>query len=159
MHAHRLLVEHGEIHPAPAHLIRGGVGELAHVGAVDGEHCSDARFVVDLHEKRAPALFHQLSLGVALLHLHARLGINVDPNEAVLVEELLKLLDLTRPARAGIEDSLDLRGFGGGQRLSQQVERLHHARNLRGEGLEVNFGYQRQLFGGEGEGAKREGDR
>ena len=86
VHAHGLFVKHGQIHPFAIHRVSRGVSQLAQVRAVSGEDRGDAGFVVYLDQKSAPALLHQASHRRALLHLDARLGVDVDADQAVGIE-------------------------------------------------------------------------
>ena len=86
MHAHGLLVKHSQIHPFAIHRVGRRVSQLAQVRAVGGQDRGDAGFVVYFDEESAPALLHQASHRRALLHLDARLGVDVDADQAVGIE-------------------------------------------------------------------------
>jgi hypothetical protein len=157
MDTHGLFVEHGHVHPFSADEALGLVGELAHVGAVGGEHGGDAGFVVDLDEESAPALLDEFGGGVALLDFDAAFGVDVDADEGVFVEEALEGFDLVRAAGAGVKDLANGGGIVGGEGFTDEVERLEDAMDLSGEGLEVDFGDEGEVFGAR-RGGVRSGD-
>ncbi len=147
--AQRLLGEHLDIQEAAPHLALRGVGKLAGVGAAHRQHGRDPGLVVDLDQKRPPALLHQFGRGRTLLPLHAALRVDIHPHQAVAVENLLQLGDGLLGV-AGIAGQTAQRGgVGSRERVAQHIERVEHARYIGSEGLVLDRRHQRQLLGPE----------
>ena len=82
---HELLIGHRLL----ARVLRAALIDRQQVGTFGHERRGDTRLVVDLHEKRAPALLNQLALGRAFDQRDATLGIDAHADEAQFVEHLL----------------------------------------------------------------------
>ena len=134
----RLRVVHGQAKPAVADLIlrRAGVGEG--VRAAGTKLGGDTGLVVYLDEKTAPTLFNQLELGRTGFHLHARLRVDVDAEQALGIKDLLNSSDgigVVRLTKRLVEAPLGL----GGERFAEIILGLNESLNLRLERLKIHI--------------------
>jgi len=134
----RLRVVHGQAKPAVADLIlrRAGVGEG--VRAAGTKLGGDTGLVVYLDEKTAPTLFNQLELGRTGFHLHARLRVDVDAEQALGIKDLLNSSDgisVVRLAKRLVEAPLGL----GGERFAEIILGLNESVNLRFKRLKIHI--------------------
>ena len=91
---------------------------------------SDTGLVANLDKEVTPALLNQLPLGRAGVYLDARLGVDVDIDEALGIEDLLHLSDGlggVRLAKRLVEPFLHLRR----KRFAQVIFGLNEPLNLR----------------------------
>ena len=148
--AQRLLVEHREVQPQafgvgriiPVAVKRSGRRRVAPAVALPHRECvgadrlkrrRDPGLVVDLHEKAAPALLDQFGLRRSLLHLHARLGIDVNAEEAPRIQHRLQFRGVLLLQRC-------VEGFAlfGAERFTDELRRLDDALDLRRERLPLD---------------------
>ena len=171
----RRLVEEAEIEPAIGDVARrdGLLRPRAHAEAVrsarphalalralDLQRRRDARFVAHLDEERAPSVLHELRLRGARGHLDAALGIDVDVEQRVAIENLLHRGGRARMrglASARVErrrvrrfahrriERLTIRRR---ERRADVVERFDEARDLRRERLQLDRDRRRRSRSG-----------
>ncbi len=167
----RLSIEHDKVEKALAHLAggnhfrvglagRGGV-ERQGVRAVRAElELAHAGGVGHLDEDHAPALFGQLERGRAGHDLQPGrilLASNADTDEAVPVQDRLDGGDAPRGI-AVLGRVLKLLLVGVRQRSANQVQGVHEAPDLGGEGLKLDLLHAGQLGGRGRDGGQREQD-
>ena len=117
--AQRRLVKHLDLEELACDRGLIGSGKLPGVGTVNSQDGCNASLVLDLDQKRSPAVLEQFRICGTFLYFDAAFRIDLDVNETVPVEHRLNLLDRCRAAK--------LIGFGLGQRLAEIIERLHQA--------------------------------
>ena len=120
--------------------------ERSGVGAVGGQLGRDARLVVDLDQEDRPSVLDQASRGRPLRGLDPALGVDLDPDQAMVVQDALNRSDRGfGPGR--IDRLLDAGFLVAGKRLAEHFERLDHPLHLRREGLKLDVEDNRKTLG------------
>ena len=143
--AHRWILVERDIGPAVGGIARGELNgrrgaavrpyvDIAAVGAFHRQRRGHVAVVDHLDQEQAGAGFHQLGLGGSLLHFHAALGIDIDFEENVRIQDRLELRYRGGFIRIG-DGFIDLPVLGGRQRLAEIVQRILELAHLLGERL------------------------
>jgi len=153
----RLIAEHGDVAPAlddvgfeDRALGLGRVGGLLEnrlgVGALNRQVGRHARLVVNLDEEDAPTSLMQDGRGGARGRLHPALGVDLDPDKARGIQNLL---DHPRRLRlvVRLDRAFDPRLLHRRERPAENIQRLDHAPNLSAEGLKFNVRHNGKLVG------------